>query len=377
MGGGRARGPQGRRGTVTRAVASDRCPGVLRLHEAADGGLARVRLPGGRIDARGLRGIGDVAELGNGVIELTSRASLQVRGLDTEAGEQCAAVLAAAGLLPSTTHERARNVLASPVAGRHPRSLTSTDDLVVELDHAICGTAELEALTGRFLFAVDDGSGLLGSHVPDVAVVASTSESFAIVEKGVASSTGVGRPDAIGRALDAARAMMRADPSEPPAGARRLGEPDGLSLGRLAQTDGRVALTMLPRLARLDVSTVRRLAELVDEHRTDVRCSVQRTLTLPDLEPRVVETVEGGLRALGLVDDPASGWHGLSACSGLGACVRARHDVRAEAAGRAGERRADDPLEHWAACERRCGRPSGAHIAYTATSAGIEREVVQ
>lgn len=362
---------------MTRAAAKDQCPGVLRLHEAADGDLARVRLPGGRIDARGLRGIGDVAELGNGVIELTSRASLQVRGLNPEAGEQCAAILAAAGLLPSTTHERVRNILASPVAGRHSRSLASTDDLVLELDRAICAADDLRALSGRFLFAVDDGSGLIGSHVPDVALVAATPQSFAIMENGVASTHGVGRPNAVGRALDAARTMMRADPPEPPAGTRRFGEPDRLGLGRLAQTDGRIALTMLPRLGRLDVSIVQRLARLIDGHRTDMRCSVQRTLTFPDLEPGAVEAVEGELRATGLVDDPASGWHGLSACSGLGACLRARHDVRAEAAGRAGERRADDPLEHWAACERRCGRPSGTHIAYTTTPAGIEREVVQ
>jgi precorrin-3B synthase len=375
--GGRALGPCGRRETVTRALANDRCPGVLRLHEAADGGLARVRLPGGRINARGLRGIADAAELGNGVIELTSRASLQVRGLPPEASEQCAAILAAAGLLPSTTHERARNILASPVAGRHPQSLASTDDLVAELDRAICAAAELSGLSGRFLFAVDDGSGLIGSHVPDVALVASAADTFAILETGVVSTRRVRRADVTDRALTAAHALMRAGPPELAAVARRFGEPVGLGLGRLAQTDGRVALTMLPCLGRLGVPTVHGLAQLVDEHRTDVRCSVQRTLTLPDLDAGAVEVVEGALRALGLVDDPASGWHGLSACSGLGACVRAGHDVRAEAVGRAGERCADDPLEHWAACDRRCGRPSGPHIAYTATPAGIEREVVQ
>ena len=38
---------------MPRVIAPDRCPGVLTLHETADGRLARVRLPGGRIDARG------------------------------------------------------------------------------------------------------------------------------------------------------------------------------------------------------------------------------------------------------------------------------------------------------------------------------------
>ena len=33
----------------------DACPGVFALHDAADGALARVRLPGGAIDAAALR----------------------------------------------------------------------------------------------------------------------------------------------------------------------------------------------------------------------------------------------------------------------------------------------------------------------------------
>lgn len=132
---------------------------MLRLHDAADGQLARIRVPGSRVDARGLEGLAAVGRLGNGLIELTSRASVQIRGLREPAAARCAEVLAAAGLLPSHSHERVRNILASPVAGRHPASLAHTDDVVAQLDDRLCADGELAALSGRFLFAVDDGAG--------------------------------------------------------------------------------------------------------------------------------------------------------------------------------------------------------------------------
>jgi sulfite reductase beta subunit-like hemoprotein len=323
---------------------SDRCPGVLRLHEAADGGLARVRLPGGRIDARGLRGVAAVARLGNGIIELTSRASLQVRGLPAEAAEPAAAILSGAGLLPSLSHERVRNIVASPVAGRHPRSRAATDGVVGELDRRLCADPALSALSGRFLFAVDDGAGLVGRPA-DVTLVALAPDRFRVGRRELAAA------EAITAALELARRAESLPDPEP-------ADPGHLPLGTLTQADGRIALTVLPRLARLTPGRVDALAELSD----DVRLSVRRTLTLVDVEPAAAESIREQLVELDLIDDEASGWSGLTACAGLGACARAQRDVRAAAAARARERSGGDPPEHFAACPRNCGRPPDAEV---------------
>jgi precorrin-3B synthase len=294
----------------------DRCPGVLRLHEAADGLLARVRLPGGRLSPDQLRAIAVGAELGNGIIELTSRASLQIRGLSdgTVAG-----VLEDAGLLPSVTHERVRNILASPLAGRHPQAVWDTDATVAELDAAICADPELAQLSGRFLFGVDDGSGMLG-HAVDVVI-------------------------GPGGSVQEALARVRTGPA-----AVAFTGPE-LALGRTPQRDGRVALTFMPPLARIGPGQARALADLGHE----LRLSVHRTFTILDLDQTF--ELERELITLGMIVEPGSGWVGLTACAGLGACRRAEFDVRALAAARALERGPGAPAEHWAACGRNCGRP--------------------
>jgi sulfite reductase beta subunit-like hemoprotein len=320
----------------TTSVQQDRCPGVLRLHEAADGLLARVRLPGGRLPPEALAAIAVGAGLGNGIIELTSRASLQIRGLSDGA---VSGVLEDAGLLPSFTHERVRNILASPLAGRHRLSRTDTDATVAELDRALCADPELASLSGRFLFGVDDGAGLLG-HPVDVLI---------------------GPGGSVADALAAAHAALAGDAgaarTAPSPWIRATGAAPRLALGPTTQRDGRTALTFMPPLARLDADMAWALAGLGHE----LRLSVHRSFTVVDLEAEAARRLKRALNDLGQVTDSDSGWVGLTACAGLGACTNARLDVRARATARATERGADAGPEHWVACERNCGLPAGVH----------------
>jgi sulfite reductase beta subunit-like hemoprotein len=375
-------------------AADDRCPGSLRLHRAQDGWLARVRVPGGRLGAERLEGLARAAARGNGLVDLTARANIQVRGLPEGAARGLAALLEEAGLLPSAAHDRARNVIASPVAGRHPRALAATDAVVSALDRGLCADPALAELPGRFLFAVDDGSGLALEPPADVTLVAHDAETYVLALAGQAAAGRLPASDAAGVALAAATAFLAQrrvghDRARRIAGlggglaavARRLGTeiegplaPGGatpLAPGRLEQRDGRLAITALAPLGRLDSAGLAELGALAREHGSELRLATSRTVTLVDLEPLAAGRVERRLAALGLILEGGSGWLGLTACAGLGRCPKARLDVRAAAAARAPARGPGARAEHWAACERRCGERVGQPVAVTALPGGV------
>ena len=63
------------------------CPGLLRIVQALDGGICRVKLAGGAITAAQAHAVADAAQAyAGGVIEATNRANLQIRGIGAEPG---------------------------------------------------------------------------------------------------------------------------------------------------------------------------------------------------------------------------------------------------------------------------------------------------
>ncbi|SDW83858.1 precorrin-3B synthase [Saccharopolyspora shandongensis] len=371
----------------------DACPGALRVHEAADGGLARIRVPGGVLAPPQVRAIAAAAALGDGGAELTSRANVQVRGLPAGAEEELAAGLRAAGLLPSATHERVRNIIGSPSADG--RELVNVRAVARELDAALCATPSLADLPGRFLFAVDDGSTDVISLGADVGLLAQRADTLALVLAGVDSGVRSTPDQAAGVAIAAAEAFLAEKAAQGRSawrlaelddGARRVADRLGAvpaaplpstqpathaQVGGVQRPGGTVAVVAgapLGRLSREQLDIITAASDAAGE----LRLTPWRTVVLPGLRPDEAGRWLSDLGAHGLLVDPSSAGAGVTACAGRPGCAKARADVRDDA--RRASRAADGSAlpVHWSGCERRCGRPQGRVVEVLATGAGYE-----
>ena len=356
----------------------DRCPGALTLHHAADGPLARVRLPGGMLTAAQLDALASVAQgFAAGTCELTARGNVQLRGITDP--DAVAAALSAAGLLPSVSHERVRNIVASPLSGRRGGH-ADVRPLVTALDAALQADPDLASLPGRFLFCLDDGTGDVAGLHSDAGVLMLADGTAVLLLAG--RDTGVRLPPgdvvdaliAVARRFvavrgDAWRVSELEDPDVLLDGMARAGESVTLPLTRppvgwITQGDGRVTLAAAVPLGVLSA----RQAQFVVAIGAPVVITPWRSLLVCDLDEGVADTALRVLAPLGLVFDDSSLWLHVSACVGSPGCDRSRADVRADAAAAVNAGAHDEPV-HYAGSERACGRPARAR-ALVATGDG-------
>jgi precorrin-3B synthase len=367
----------------------DACPGALQTHAAADGALARVRVPGGALTGPQVRVLAGAArDLGDGALELTSRGNLQLRGLRAGAETELGDRLAAAGLLPSATHERVRNVLASVLSGRWGGRL-DVRPWVTAFDAGLCADAALADLPGRFLATFDDGRGDVAGLGGDVGLLALDPATVALLLGGVDSGLRAAPGAAVDLALAATRAFLEVRASDGGTAWRLAEIPDGRSrvtarlgggpaaplpvptaplagpAGVVRQHDGRTALVAVVPLGRLSAEQALLLAGTA----ADLQVTPWRSVVLPD-QPDA--GASAALTAAGLVLDADSAWMSVTACAGRPGCAKSLADVRADATAAlvTGTLPAGGARQHWAGCERRCGRPRGDVVDVVATDLG-------
>jgi ferredoxin-nitrite reductase len=83
-------------------------------------------------------------QYGDGSIQITNRANLQIRAVRTVPPLTILSTFQAAGLAASRASvDHLRNIMASPTAGIDPQALIDTRALITGLDNAIAQHAEL------------------------------------------------------------------------------------------------------------------------------------------------------------------------------------------------------------------------------------------
>ncbi|TAG28262.1 MAG: precorrin-3B synthase, partial [Rhodobacterales bacterium] len=126
------------------------CPGALRPMQSGDGLVVRIRPPLGRLTPAQGAAIAKAAMThGNGVIDLSARANLQLRGVSQASHPTLIEDLRAQSLIdPDIETESLRNLIVTPFRDAETTTLATTLTAALTL---------MPRLPGKFGFALDSG----------------------------------------------------------------------------------------------------------------------------------------------------------------------------------------------------------------------------
>ena len=345
------------------------CPGAIRPMPSGDGLVVRVRPFGGRLDAAQAAGLADLAERhGNGLIDVTSRANLQIRGVSDNSHRLLLDGLAQLMLLdPDAGTEARRNVLVTPFW----RDGDETQALAAELEEALADS--MLELPVKFGFAIDDGkSRVLAGNSADVRIERDAAGGLLVRAEGARLGRSVARGEAVATALAIARwfaasavsdgrgrmathlaaganlpAALRGETEPAPimAAARPGLYPQGAMVG--------VAFGQLQHAALKQLSGCGHALRM-----TPWRMVLSEgKWTMPSAPGLITEAYDPALRVI--------------ACSGAPRCREAHADARALAAALAHNIGAAAQL-HVSGCAKGCAHSGAAAITLVATAQGFD-----
>jgi precorrin-3B synthase len=327
--------------------------------------VIRIRIPGGQTTGTALGRLSRIAQkFGSRDVQLTSRASVQLRGLPDPVPQGLIRAVREAGFLPSDTHELIRNIVASPLTGISG-GMVDVRPLVVELDAGLRADPRLAALPSRFLFALDDGRGDVSETPFDLGYRAVDHDYGWVLLGGPGLGIPVAAAAAVETLLDLARQFLSA--SEQSGGVWHVRDlPTWVTSFRrvrtitLSRSTAGTALGDVGGAASVHVP----LGLLTPAQAVTVEAYAAEAVVITPSRGLVLPGAAADLSALvaaGLIDDPTSPWSAISACVGAPSCQKSLINTRAYATALA----QSGPLQrrtHVSGCERCCGAPAGDHI---------------
>ncbi len=415
------------------AVRPSACPGLVRVVAAADGGLCRIKLPGGRLDARQARAIAAAAcAYGSGAIDATNRANLQLRGIRDGAADSLVNALLDAGLGPRASGADAadaaadraalaasddvRNLMLSPLAGRDPDALLDSRALATPLFDLLAREPRRGELSPKFSIQLDGGESVAAlDHPHDIWLAAWRRGDGALrMAAGLAGCVPVAPDDspasidvspdqavALVRALllafldlapaDVARMRallatcgeralleraqhhlpfpLAADPAL--AGWRRAPSDAALRFGARPSLDAaRCSIGAQCVLGRLDATQLARLADVAEaDGDGTLSMTPWQGVFVHGVPHERAPAVLDALASLGLVCAMTDPLASLVACTGSAGCAKSRADTKRDALALAGY--IGRPLDvYLTGCERHCALPHAAAHTLVAIAPG-------
>ena len=327
---------------------------------SGDGWIVRVRPHAGRLTRAQAAGIARLAAAhGQGTLELTRRANLQLRGVAQGSHPQLLAGLKALGLVDAdAAAEQRRNIVVTPFGEPGDATLALACALASELAQALAAPGA-PALPAKFGFAVDCGAAPVLRATPAHVRIERDSQGLVVRADRVPLAARATPHDAVAIAMELAHWFARGDAAAPPP--RFQPAPLPQRTGPRPQP-GPVPGGWLVAAAfgQLQADTFARLAELGALRLTPWRMllveGVRSAPALPGLP--------------GLLTDPADPLLRVVACSGAEGCRQAVGATRPLARALAGLVPAHGLL-HVSGCSKGCAHAEPT-VTLVATPAGYD-----
>src|ERR1700733_4180396 len=339
------------------------CPGALRPMQSGDGLIVRIRPQSATFSPDQLRVLADAAwRLGNGHIDLTRRANLQIRGVSETSLPALHDVIARLGLLDDNADSEAvRNIMVNPLAGIDPTEALDVRPIGRELAQWLASDKSAWALPTKFGFIIDGGGALpLVQQRADVRLVAVADgpavamaigiETLAGMEWLGSSTPGV----AAAAAIEIGRAFIEVASREKRQRMRDLSR-EGLALIRSAirldalyedpprthaSLDRRIGLIELGErfavgiavpFGRVETDQLRRLAEVIAaEGCEEIRLSPWRALYAGVSSRQSAQHILAAAKREGFITDPRDPLLQIEACPGAPGCQSTALDTRGD-----------------------------------------------
>lgn len=370
------------------------CPSAWRPMLTGDGYLVRLNFSCGIVSSQRARAIACLSErFGNGLIDLTRRANLQIRGVVEKRIPELQTALLAEGIIAENADGGARpGVIASPLAGRDRAALIDIRPIVRELEERLAHDPRARNLPAKFCLSVDDGGRFpLLEVAADIAFEACSGSQFAVRIGGVAG--GVIAIDDVAETALALVAGFISLRTRSAATARRMrdlvealgadaitascatlagGYAEANAQQHTAGADragqdavGRIADDVLGIAAPFGCLHYTQLALMADvaEHSGDgeLRLTPWRAILIPATASGALELVEAECARAGLITDAADPRRHIAACPGAPACASATVATRDVAAELAPLLRSHETL-HVSGCAKGCASSASASV---------------